>query len=165
MKGIWFWVLQEALPLTDQIDEAINYIKTQEAKLKKFKEKKESLTSRKRSFSKCTSSFESTSTSRAPKLEIREMGSSLQIILISGLDNQFLFCEIIRVLQDEGVEIATASFSVHGNSIFHTVHAQVINCIYIIIIIISIVISIWSFFSGFLFCRWENVISVLELPK
>lgn len=135
-------MLQEALPLTDQIDEAINYIKTQEAKLKKFKEKKESLTSRKRSFSKCTSSFESTSTSRAPKLEIREMGSSLQIILISGLDNQFLFCEIIRVLQDEGVEIATASFSVHGNSIFHTVHAQVINCIYIIIIIISIVISI-----------------------
>ncbi|KAF2283192.1 hypothetical protein GH714_043522 [Hevea brasiliensis] len=52
------------------------------------------------------------------------MGSSLQIVLISGLDNQFIFYDIIRILQDEGVEIASASFSVSGNSIFHVVHAQ-----------------------------------------
>ncbi|KAJ9170945.1 hypothetical protein P3X46_019005 [Hevea brasiliensis] len=115
---------KEALSLPDQIDEAINYIKSLEAKLKKSKEKKESLSGRKRPFSNCTSSFESTSTSRAPQLQIREMGSSLQIVLISGLDNQFIFYDIIRILQDEGVEIASASFSVSGNSIFHVVHAQ-----------------------------------------
>ncbi|KAF2283440.1 hypothetical protein GH714_005886 [Hevea brasiliensis] len=52
------------------------------------------------------------------------MGFSLQIVLISGVDNQFIFYEIIRILHDEGVEIASASFSVSGNSIYHVVHAQ-----------------------------------------
>ncbi|OAY35292.1 hypothetical protein MANES_12G088914v8 [Manihot esculenta] len=115
---------KEALPLPDQVDEAINYIKSLEEKLKKSKEKKESLSGRKRSFSNFVSSFESASNLVAPKLEIREMGSSLQIILISGLDNQFIFYDIIHILEDEGVEIPNASFSVSGNSIFHVVHAQ-----------------------------------------
>lgn len=133
MKRLFDFWLQEALPLPDQVDEAINYIKSLEEKLKKSKEKKESLSGRKRSFSNFVSSFESASNLVAPKLEIREMGSSLQIILISGLDNQFIFYDIIHILEDEGVEIPNASFSVSGNSIFHVVHAQVIFFNYIVI--------------------------------
>ncbi|KDP24116.1 hypothetical protein JCGZ_25773 [Jatropha curcas] len=115
---------KEALPLPDQIDEAINYIKSLEARLKKSQEKKERLSSKKRSFSDYSNSCESTSTLKAPQLQIREVGSALQITLISGLDNQFLFCEMIRILQEENVEIVNASFSVAASSIFHVVHAQ-----------------------------------------
>ncbi|EEF44421.1 DNA binding protein, putative [Ricinus communis] len=116
---------KEAPPLPDQIDEAINHIKSLEEKLKKLKVKKESLSARKRPFSECSDSYESASASRAPQLQIKEMGSALEIVLISGLDNQFMFYEIIRILHQEGVDIASASYSVAGNSIVYIVHAEI----------------------------------------
>lgn len=118
--------MQEAQPLPDQLDEAINYIKSLEEKLKKSKETKESLAGRKRSYN-CTTAYESMSSSKPPQLQIREIGSALEIVLISGLDNQFIFYDIIRILHEESVEVVSASFQVAGNSIFHVVHAQVIN--------------------------------------
>ena len=103
--------MQEKQPLPDQIDEAISYIKSLEEKLENTKEKKESLTS---------------ATSKSPKLKIQETGSALEIVFTSGLDNQFLFYEIISILHKEGVEVVSANSQVLGDSIFHVVHSQVI---------------------------------------
>ncbi|XP_030932187.1 transcription factor bHLH162-like [Quercus lobata] len=116
---------KEALSLPDQIDEAIKYIKSLETKLKKSKEKKESLcvNGRKRSYT-CTS-FDAKSSLKSPKMEIREMGSALEVVLITGLDNQFLFYEIIHILHEEQAEVLTANFSISGDSIFHVVHAEI----------------------------------------
>lgn len=121
--------MQEALSLPDQIDEAIKYIKSLETKLKKSKEKKESLSvnGRKRSYT-CTS-FDAKSSLKSPKMEIREMGSTLEVVLITGLDNQFLFYEIIHILHEEQAEVLTANFSISGDSIFHVVHAEVCDII------------------------------------
>lgn len=124
--------------MPDQIDEAISYIKTLEEKLKKSKEKKESLASNKRSFSSLCTNYNSES--RAPKIEIREMGFSLEIILVTGLDNKFLFCEVIRILSEENVDIVSASSSVAaGDSVLHVVHSQVNRYVieYISMLIIS----------------------------
>ncbi|CAL5200393.1 unnamed protein product [Lathyrus oleraceus] len=108
---------KEALPLPDQIDEAINYIKSLETSLKSAKEKKESLIINKRSRSGCSSS------SRA-KIEIHENGSSLQVILTCGVDEQFIFCEVMRILHEDYVEVISANSSLAGDSVIHVVHAE-----------------------------------------
>ncbi|KAK2651131.1 hypothetical protein Ddye_018620 [Dipteronia dyeriana] len=118
---------QEALPLPDQIDEAVNYIKTLERKLQEFKEKKQNLmgSSRKRplrSYSDQTKM--ASSSSITPQIEIHETGSTLEILLTSGLDNQFMFYEVIRILHEESAEVVSANFSVVGNKILHVVRAE-----------------------------------------
>ena len=115
--------MQEALTLPDQIDEAIDYIKSLEAKLKKSKDKKTSLLGKKRSYSSTFS--DNTESLRSPKIEIHETGSVLEIILITAKDNQFIFYEVIRILHEERADVINAKFSVLGDSIFHVVHAEV----------------------------------------
>ncbi|KAI5412951.1 hypothetical protein KIW84_057538 [Lathyrus oleraceus] len=109
--------MQEALPLPDQIDEAINYIKSLETSLKSAKEKKESLMRNKRSRSGCSSSSR-------PKIEIHENGSSLQVIVTCGVDEQFIFCEIMRILHEDHVEVISVNSSLAGDSVIHVVHAE-----------------------------------------
>ena len=127
--------MQEVQTLPDQIDDAINHIKSAESRLKKLNEKKNSLlgasstaqSSRKRSY-ECTTagSFDTvTGTLRPPKIEIHETGSVLEVVLITGLDNQFIFYELIRILSEEHADVLNAKFSVAGDSIFHLVHAEV----------------------------------------
>ena len=116
-------MLQEVVPLPDQIDEVINYIRSLQAKIEKSKEKKETLLgSRKRSRAFISESIPSL---KSPKIEIREMGHALNVTLVTGYDDKFLFHEIIRLIQEEGAEVLNANFSVVGNSIFHAVHAKV----------------------------------------
>ncbi|KAJ4849852.1 hypothetical protein Tsubulata_014616, partial [Turnera subulata] len=122
---------QEAQARPDQIDEAIGYIKSLEEKLKKSKEKKDSLMRlcKKRSHDS-TSEQASSSLStlcKPPQLEIRAMGPTLEIVLITGLENQFLFCGLLRILHEEGVEVISENSRITGDSSFHVVHAQMIN--------------------------------------
>ncbi|KAI9086789.1 hypothetical protein K1719_031383 [Acacia pycnantha] len=120
---------KELLQLPDQVDQAINYIKSLEAKVKVAQEKKESLTGKKRSLASCSSSAidinKNKSVVRSPEIEIREVGSSLQIVLITGLDNQFVFYEIIRILHEENIEVVSANSSLFGDSMHHVVHAEI----------------------------------------
>lgn len=114
-----------SLALPDQIDEAVKYIKELEKKVNLAKEKKEKLEGKNKSSMNIESS--SSSSSASPQLKIHQSGRSLEIILSSGLDNQYLFSETITILQEEGVEVVNASFSVSGSSVFQTFHAQVIS--------------------------------------
>ncbi|XP_023531689.1 transcription factor bHLH162-like [Cucurbita pepo subsp. pepo] len=110
-----------SLALPDQIDEAVKYIKELEKKVNLAKEKKEKLEGKNKSSMNIESS---SSSSASPQLKIHQSGRSLEIILSSGLDNQYLFSETISILQEEGVEVVNASFSVSGSSVFQTFHAQ-----------------------------------------
>ncbi|PQQ13956.1 transcription factor bHLH36 [Prunus yedoensis var. nudiflora] len=116
---------QEPLTLPDQIDEAINYIKSLESKLQKSKEKRDSLKEkRKRSHTACTN-FDGMRSSKPPQIQVHEMGSTLEVVLISGLDNyQVMFNEIIRILHDEQADVVHASLSTLGDSIFHVIRAE-----------------------------------------
>ncbi|XP_042484608.1 transcription factor bHLH162-like [Macadamia integrifolia] len=93
---------------TDQLDEATNYIKGILEKLERMKEKKEHLAGIEKL-----------------QIDIHEMGSAFVVNLISGIHNQSMFYELIRVVQEEGAEIINASFSAVNNTFVHTIHSQV----------------------------------------
>ncbi|KAM1956225.1 hypothetical protein ACFX16_025667 [Malus domestica] len=118
---------KEPLSQTDQIDEAINYIKSQESNLQKLKEKKESLMrTRKRSYATACVNVESTRSAKAPLIKIHEIDSTLEVVLISGLENhQFMFYDIIRLLDEEHANVVHANFSTLGDSTFHIVRAEI----------------------------------------
>ncbi|KAF7822978.1 transcription factor bHLH162-like [Senna tora] len=127
---------KEMMGLPDQIDEAIKYIKSLEAKVKMGEEKRDGLVGKKRSNNNYCGSSSSAGcnyfgsygneTLKSPQIEIHEMGSSLQVVLISGLDNQFIFYEIIRILHEENVEIVSANSSLAADhSMHHIVHAKI----------------------------------------
>ncbi|XP_040986520.1 transcription factor bHLH162-like [Juglans microcarpa x Juglans regia] len=58
-----------------------------------------------------------------PIVDLRDLGSSIEVILISGLQKNFMY-EVTCILQEEGAEVVSSSFSTVGDKIFHTVHAQ-----------------------------------------
>ncbi|PON49682.1 Basic helix-loop-helix transcription factor [Parasponia andersonii] len=127
-------ISKEAPTLPDQIDGAIKYIKSLETKVKKSKDKKKSLLggTKKRSYSSTFSDnmIMATGSLRSPKIEIHEMGSVLEIVLITGQDNQFIFYEVIRMLHEERADVVDAKFSVLGDSIFHVVHAEIADSMF-----------------------------------
>ena len=119
--------MQETIPRAEQIDEAIKYIKSLEAKVKMVKEKKESLLMGRKRSRGCSSScaFETQGSLKPPTIEVHEMGYSLEVVLTSGVDSQFIFKEIIRILHEENIEVVSANSSLTGDSMLHVVHAEV----------------------------------------
>ncbi|KAF8005966.1 hypothetical protein BT93_K0293 [Corymbia citriodora subsp. variegata] len=63
-----------------------------------------------------------------PVFELRDHGLGLQVTLISGRRKNFMLHEVISILEEEGAEVVSATFSVTGDKIFHTIHAQVRLC-------------------------------------
>ncbi|KAJ4839503.1 hypothetical protein Tsubulata_030120 [Turnera subulata] len=115
---------RESVSLPDQLHEATNYIKKLQTNLEKMKEKKGSLMGVEMS-NPCMDSG-TTMGLRFPQIQVHDTGSTVQIVLITGLDDsQFIFNEIIRLLHEDGVEIANASFSAVQDIVFHSIHAEV----------------------------------------
>lgn len=108
---------KENLTVPDQIDEAINYIKSVEKKLEKCKEKKEKLLYGKRPCSSIASE-----TAKITSVEVHDMGPNVDMILLNGLEEQASFYGIIRLLCKEGFEVVNANFSSNGNSVLQVVH-------------------------------------------
>ncbi|GLU22997.1 hypothetical protein SLE2022_390320 [Rubroshorea leprosula] len=111
---------REPMSLPDQLDEATNYIKKLQTNLERMKERKDGLMGmvRRRNASR-------SSGIKCPEIKIQEMDSALEVVLITGLDGQFIFNETIRILHEEGADIVNASFSVVNDIIFHTIHCKV----------------------------------------
>ena len=66
--------------------------------------------------------------SKLPILELRDLGSGIEVVLVCGLKNKtFMLYEVISILEEEGAEVVTASFSTTGDKIFYIVHAQVLT--------------------------------------
>lgn len=107
--------------LPDQLEGATNYIKMMQAKLKKMKHKKNYLTSA------------SCSSNTLPNIDVRATGSAIEVVLITGLDCQFMFSGIIRLLHEQGAEVVGATFSVLDNTVYHTIHSQVFSLLSYII--------------------------------
>lgn len=122
-------LMQETKSLPDRIDEAVQYIKYLEAMVNEAKKKKESLTVRKR-MHHATTDHGSASTSaletfKSPRVDVWVRGSSLEVSLVSGICDRFVFSDVVRVLHEERAEILNANFSVIGSSVYHLMHAEV----------------------------------------
>ncbi|KAE8676168.1 putative Polygalacturonase 2 [Hibiscus syriacus] len=60
----------------------------------------------------------------SPVVELRDLGSSIELVLITGLNRNFMLYQVISILEQEGAEVVSASFSTLGGKIFHSIHAQ-----------------------------------------
>lgn len=119
-------MFQEGIPLRAQIGEAIKYIKSLETKVKMAQEKKERLLEKKRTLSGCSSNAsEAKGSLNPPKIEVRETDSAIQVILICGIDKNFIFCEILRILCELNVEVVNIYSTMKGDSVMHDVHCKV----------------------------------------
>ncbi|KAA8529581.1 hypothetical protein F0562_034319 [Nyssa sinensis] len=59
-------------------------------------------------------------------VEVREIGSTLELNLVTGLDKRVMLHEVLHVLEAEGTaEVVSASYSNVGDKIFYTIHSQV----------------------------------------
>ncbi|KAJ8444140.1 hypothetical protein Cgig2_029915 [Carnegiea gigantea] len=108
--------------LPDQIEEAINYIKNLQEDVGKLKQKKDSLlgidTSKANSRKRLL-------LNSPVQIEVNENGGGLEVTLVTSLECQFVFTEVIRILHEESAEVFDASYSVVGGPVFHTIHAQI----------------------------------------
>ncbi|XP_055804719.1 transcription factor bHLH162-like [Solanum dulcamara] len=121
---------KEFSSLPDQLEEAANYIKKMQIDLEKMRLRKESLTAADRTLNSNSNSSSNNNgriLERAlplPHIEIHSVNSALEILLITGLDNQFMFNHIIRMLHEEGVQVINASYTLVGDTIFHSIHSK-----------------------------------------
>ncbi|KAJ9563123.1 hypothetical protein OSB04_008283 [Centaurea solstitialis] len=123
---------REMISLPDQLQEAANYIKKLQIKLEKMNEEKDNLMGVKKleiiqDHKKIANPNLSVGQQRTPQIDVRETGSSLEAILITGVDFKFMFTETIRVIHEEGFNVVNASFSIVNNRVLHTIHAQAVS--------------------------------------
>ncbi|XP_006366311.1 uncharacterized protein [Solanum tuberosum] len=121
---------QETMGLQDKIDAAIKYIKSSEMKLEKSKmylEELSRMSSRKRPKSSNSTDGPSPSIKSTPQIQFHEMGPNMVVVLICGLDNIATFNNIIRLCNEEGVEVVYTNFTLNGNSMLQISHETKIN--------------------------------------
>ncbi|XP_054800732.1 transcription factor bHLH162-like [Prosopis cineraria] len=115
----------ELVSQSDQLEEAANYIKKIQIKLEKLNEKKLSLMGIENELSNTCNRGTIILESKSPKVEIHQMGSALEVSVITGLDCQFIFNEFISILHEEEADVVHASYSVVHDAVFHTIHSQI----------------------------------------
>ncbi|KAI9120485.1 hypothetical protein K1719_007518 [Acacia pycnantha] len=126
----------EVISLSDQLGEAATYIKKLQIKLEKMNQKKLSLIGTTSNEPNIISESPISNNnnrgivmgSKSPQVEIHQMGSTLEVSVITGLDCHFIFGDFIRILHDEQADVANASYSVVQDTVFHTIHCQVGEC-------------------------------------
>ncbi|XP_054800709.1 transcription factor bHLH162-like [Prosopis cineraria] len=119
---------RESISLPDQLDEATTYIKKLQIRLEKLKEKKLNLVGTDNKRNAHGSQIHNGGMilgSKSPKVETHQMGSALEVSVITGLDCQFIFNEFIRILHEEEAEVVNASYSVVHDAVFHIIHCQI----------------------------------------
>ncbi|XWS37470.1 hypothetical protein CRYUN_Cryun19dG0045700 [Craigia yunnanensis] len=116
---------KETVSELEQLDLAAAYIKHLRERIEKLKEMKEQVM--KSIEVSSNSSIMKTNASvglSLPVVELRDLGSSIEVVLITGLNKNFMLYEVITILEQEGAEVISASFSTVGGKIFYTLHAQ-----------------------------------------
>ncbi|CAJ1943885.1 unnamed protein product [Sphenostylis stenocarpa] len=107
----------------DQLDLAATYIQHLRERIEKLKVEKEQAMDMMRITHTNNGIFNIDS--QLPLLEIKDLGSGIEVMLISGVNKNFMLHEVISVLEEEGAEVVTANFSTVADRVFYTVHAQV----------------------------------------
>ncbi|KAL9434235.1 hypothetical protein AB3S75_028960 [Citrus x aurantiifolia] len=121
-----FKASKDMISQQDQLDLAACYIKQLRERVDKLKGMKErAMKSIKPNSINNIMDETNAFCSNLPVVELRDLGSSIEVILISGLQRSFMLYEVISILEEEGAEVVSASFSTVGDKVFHSVHAQV----------------------------------------
>ncbi|KAG6422201.1 hypothetical protein SASPL_118765 [Salvia splendens] len=60
-----------------------------------------------------------------PIVTVKELGFGVEVMLISGLNKNFMLSQVISVIEQEAAQVLSINMSSVGESIIHTIHAQV----------------------------------------
>ncbi|GFZ07809.1 hypothetical protein Acr_19g0007460 [Actinidia rufa] len=118
---------KELLSQQDQLDQVALYIKQLKERVEELKTKRSLAMGNKigTNKNKIRDTTDGSYSGFPVVFELRDLGSSLEVTLISGLKKNFVLNEVISVLQDEGADVVSVHFSTNGDKVFHTLHAQV----------------------------------------
>ncbi|XP_059650436.1 uncharacterized protein LOC132296240 [Cornus florida] len=104
------------------LEQAINYIEGRKKNIKELQRRKEQLMGT----GQTSGNKHSMEGLASPVLEVEEMGSSLEVKLITGFNRNFMLHQVLTVLEEENVEVASVNSSTMGDRILYTIHAQAI---------------------------------------
>lgn len=107
----------------DIFEKAADYIKQTEERIKELKRKRDSvmdLEGRNRDMSGGMMMG-----LRLPIVELSESGSTLKVVMISGLDNNIMLSNVVTVLKEEGAEVVSADQYSVADRCFHILLSQV----------------------------------------
>ncbi|KAJ0989451.1 hypothetical protein J5N97_007807 [Dioscorea zingiberensis] len=110
---------------SDHLDQAASYIKKLNERVEKLKQKKIAAM-KTQGLDKDINGAKMKDLS-LPVIEVRELDSVLEVVVVSKLNKPFMFHQVVAVLEEEGALILNASFSVVGDKIFHTFHSQAVG--------------------------------------
>ncbi|KAI3472779.1 hypothetical protein Pfo_031094 [Paulownia fortunei] len=116
---------KEFLSQQDQLEQAAGYIKLLRERIEELRRRKTKALRNTDSTIDITRNAVTMSGSNLPILKIRDLNSSLEVVLISGLRKNFMLHQVISILEEEGALVVSVSLSTIGDKIFHTLHAQV----------------------------------------
>ncbi|XP_019152553.1 PREDICTED: transcription factor bHLH100-like [Ipomoea nil] len=119
---------RELVSQQDQLDQAVTYIKELKERVEKLKKKTRKLVpageeEEEEEKERCSGS--ASASLKAPILQVRELGSSLEVKLISCCTTNFMMHQVIKIVEEEGGQVVSAIFSAIGDKVFYTLHAQV----------------------------------------
>ena len=109
----------------DQLDYATSYIKQMRERIEQLEGRKEEARSLDTNSNKMIHDTMKIG-SKLPLIDLKDTGSIIELSLTSGLHKNFMFSEVISILQEEGAEVVSSSFSTVGDKVFHSIHAQVL---------------------------------------
>uniref|UniRef100_A0ACD5VF46 Uncharacterized protein n=1 Tax=Avena sativa TaxID=4498 RepID=A0ACD5VF46_AVESA len=120
---------KDAMTQLDQLDSAAAYIKQLKGRIDELKRRKQGggaggCSSSSASGNKASSSTTAAPAASLPVIEVRHQDATLDVALVSEAGKPFKLHEVIAVLEQEGAEVVSASFSVVGDKIFYTLHSQ-----------------------------------------
>ncbi|XP_048500336.2 transcription factor bHLH167-like [Beta vulgaris subsp. vulgaris] len=121
------------LSQADKIEQATNYIVELKERVDNLNKRKGQLEMTGITHEAGTSSNQQNTTlndatmadSALPIIDVKDLGSSLEVQLVMALEGNIMLHEVIRVLEEEGAEVVNATFSTSGNKVIHTLHAKV----------------------------------------
>ncbi|XP_021719046.1 transcription factor bHLH167-like [Chenopodium quinoa] len=107
------------LSQANQIEEATNYIV-------ELRERVENLNKRKHQLETTQNSTldDATTNVRLPIIDVKEIGSNLEVQLVMELEHDIKLHEVIRILEEDGAEVVNAVFSTSDNKVHYTLHAK-----------------------------------------
>jgi hypothetical protein len=110
----------------DQLDSAAAYIKQLKERIEALKQRKAGGPGQAAGCASA-SGVSSGGGVRMPVIEVRYQDGTLDVVLISDAGRPFKLHQVITVLEQDGAEVVSASFSVIGDKIFYTIHSQALS--------------------------------------
>ncbi|XP_031120661.1 transcription factor bHLH168-like isoform X2 [Ipomoea triloba] len=126
-----FYPSKESVSQQDQLDQAATYIKALRERVEKLEKMKKKMSwgeeeEEGEEEEKSATTAAGCTLLKSPVIEVRDLGSTLEVVLMSATNKPNLMLhQLIKIVEEEGAQVETASFSTVGDKVFHTLHAQV----------------------------------------